>query len=463
MLGIREFLSRRNGAVGLSIFSNTVLILFKIVIGLYTGSVSIISEAIHSSTDLLAAVIAFVAIRTAARPADANHPYGHGKAESVAAAVEALLIFVAAGLIIYEAVGRLLRGAAVENLGWGIAVMFLSSAVNWAVSEHLFRVARRTESPAIAADAWHLRTDLYTAFGVGVGLLVVRLTGIMAFDPLIAIAVAFFILKAAWDIVRGAMADLLDESLPESEEAKIRQVLEANQGSYSRVRVMRTRRGGGSRRIYIALEFPPSVSMADAHTITENLEGQIRQLFPAANVIVEAEAPPAETPETVIQTIERVARRLAIPIHHIRAYKSDNHFYASLHLEVDKSLSLDAAHERASLLEEELRREIPLLARIDTQIEPGGQEAAADQDQAYAATQVASSLRELARQEPAVEGVHDIQVRRDDGKLSVSLHCALSGQVPIGEAHRISSEIEARVRQELPDVQSVVVHTEPGD
>ncbi len=462
---IRTYLNQRNGAVVLSILSNTMLILLKIVIGLYTGSVSIISEAIHSSTDLLAAIIAFFAIRTAARPADENHPYGHGKAESLAAAVEALLIFLAAGLIIYEAARRLYEGDwEVENLGWGIGVMLVSSAANFVVSRHLFRVAKRTGSPALAADAWHLATDLYTALGVGLGLVVVVITGIKAFDPLIAIGVALFIFKAAWDISRSALADLLDERLPASDEAKIQAVLDANRSLFSRMRILRSRRAGSERRIYIALEFPPSVSMSDAHTITERLEHEISEVLPGSSVIVEAEAPPkGETDETVIETVERVARRLGVPVHHIRVSRAENDFIVSLHLEVDEALSLEAAHVEATRLEEELRREIPDLARVDTHIEPTPLAAAPEQDQARTRDRIQVVIEEMEEDLPAVRGVHDIQVRRKDGQLNVSLHCTLAGEVPITEAHHVSSEIEARLRREFPDIQNVLVHTEPQE
>jgi cation diffusion facilitator family transporter len=462
MRGMLEYLNQRTGAVTLSVVSNTTLIVLKIVIGVYTGSVSIISEAIHSSTDLLAAIIAFFAIRSAVRPPDEQHPYGHGKLESLAATVEALLIVAAAGLITFEAARRLYYGAVIENVEWGIGVMAFSSAVNFAVSRHLFRVAQRTESPALSADAWHLATDLYTALGVGIGLVIVRLTGIKAFDPLVAIGVALFILKAAWDIARGALADLLDESLPESNQARIRAVLDAHRQLYSNVRVMRTRRAGGGRRVYVALEFPPTVSMADAHAVTEHLEQEIRVIYPGSSVTVEAEAPSsAETPGNAIETVERVARRLGVPVHHVSAYASDGRFNLSLHLEVDPALSLADAHSLATRLEDELRREIPRLARVDTHIEPSSRQVQPDQEQVRARAQVQAALQEMAEHIPQVRGVHDIQVRTSEGNLTVSLHCALDGSVSIGEAHRISDEIVEGLKHRLPQVQSVLVHTEP--
>ena len=459
-----EFFNQRTGAVALAVVSDAILILLKIAVGFYTGSVSIISEAIHSSTDLLAAVIAFFAIRSAAKPPDESHPYGHGKLESLAATIEALLIFSAAGLIIYAGVRRLYYGAVIENLDWGIGVMAFSSATDLVVSRHLFRVARRTESPAISAEAWNLTTDIYGALAVGIGLIVVRVTGIKAFDPLIAIGVALFILRAGWNVARGAVADLLDESLPSGDQIRIRGVLDAHRQLYSSVRTMRTRRAGGRRVVYIALQFPPTASMADAHAVTEHLEQEIRLVYPGSSVTVEPEAPAStETPENVIETVERVARRLGAPVHHTSAYASDGGFSVSLHLEVDPALSLADAHALSTRLEDALRVDIPNLTRVDSHIEPVSRQVQGDQEQVRVTAQVHAALQELAEQIPHVRGVHDIQVQRNGASLVVSLHCALDGTVPIGDAHRIGDEIAGGLKRRLPNVGSVLVHTEPQE
>jgi cation diffusion facilitator family transporter len=459
MLG---YLNQRTGAVALAIVSDAILISFKVIVGLYTGSVSIFSEAIHSSTDLLAAIVAFLAIRSAAKPPDETHPYGHGKLESLAATIEALMIFAAAGVIIFEASRRLYYGTVIENVDWGIGVMGFSSASDFFVSRHLFRVARLTESPAISAEAWNLATDIYAALAVAAGLIVVRVTGIKAFDPLLAIGVAIFILRAGWQVGRGAIADLLDESLPSSDQNRIRNVLEGHRQLYSSVRTMRTRRAGGRRLVYIALQFPPTVSMADAHAVTVDLEEEIRKVYPGSTVTVEAEAPPEASPTVdVVEIVERVARRLGLPVHHIGVYSNDHRFNLSLHLEVDPTLSLADAHALATRLEDELRSEIPRLARIDSHIEPASHDIESDEEQVRAAAQVRDALEELAGEIPQVQGVHDIQVRRNGGDLVVSLHCALDGAVPIGEAHRIGDEIAGGLKHNLPNVKSVLVHTEP--
>ncbi len=198
-------------AAALSIASNSLLILVKISVGLAMGSISVVAEGLHSMLDLMAAIIAFFGIRIASRPPDSEHPFGHGKAESVSAGIEGGLIFLAAAIIVFEAGRRIFAGVSLQLLEVGMGVMLLSAVVNIVVSRYLFRVARRTESVALEADAWHLTTDVYTSLGVMAGLVVVRLTGFDLLDPLIAMGVAGLIVKAAWDVTRKSWMGLLDE------------------------------------------------------------------------------------------------------------------------------------------------------------------------------------------------------------------------------------------------------------
>jgi cation diffusion facilitator family transporter len=216
-----ELQHRKRNVALVSVASNTVLVAAKAFIGLSTGSVSVLSEAAHSSVDLLAAVIAFFAVRTSARPADEDHPFGHGKWENVSGTVEALLIFVAAAWIVWEAVHKLLALRPLEAPGPGAALMLASAVINYFVSRLLFRVGRQTESPALEADAWHLRTDVWTSAGVMVGLGVIWLglhfrlqVNLSWLDPVVAIGVALLIVRAAWLLTVRAGRDLLDVGLP---------------------------------------------------------------------------------------------------------------------------------------------------------------------------------------------------------------------------------------------------------
>ena len=197
----------------LSIVSNSFLIIMKLAVGIITGSVSIISEAIHSTMDLLAALIAYVSIKLSSRPADSIHNYGHEKLENISGVIESLLIFLASALIIREAVKKILSNEPVTSLGMGFIVMFISAGINYFVSRRLYKVAKEEESVALEADALHLKVDVYTSLGVGAGLLLIHITKKNYLDPVVAILIALFILKEAYDMLKHAFSPLLDAKI----------------------------------------------------------------------------------------------------------------------------------------------------------------------------------------------------------------------------------------------------------
>ncbi|HNT94034.1 MAG TPA: cation diffusion facilitator family transporter, partial [Bacteroidales bacterium] len=210
----------------LSVLSNSLLIIMKIMVGIFTGSVSIISEAIHSAIDLVAAVIAFFAVKISGTPADDRHPFGHGKVENVSGVIEALLIFAAAAWIVYEAMDRFIHPGETEALGLGVLVMVISAVVNIFVSRRLYKVARLTDSVALEADALHLKTDVITSAGVALGLALIWITGWHILDPLIALLVALVIIYESWMLLRRAFYPLLDTALSQSEMEKLTAILD---------------------------------------------------------------------------------------------------------------------------------------------------------------------------------------------------------------------------------------------
>ncbi len=279
----------------LSIISNSGLVLMKFVVGFAIGSVSIISEAIHSSMDLLAAVIAFFSVRKSAEPPDAGHSFGHGKFEDISGFVEAVLIFVAAILIIREAAIKLMNPASEENLRSpdlifaGIAVMAISALANWYVSQRLMRVAAQSGSIALEADAWHLRTDVYTSLGVFGGLILIRLTGMTIFDPLVAIGVALVIMKAAYDLTVKSFADLIDHSIPEIDEKRIREIICEHSNDYAGFHDLRTRRSGPEVFIEFHLVVPGNVSVTQSHDLADHLEADLSLEIPRARITIHIE------------------------------------------------------------------------------------------------------------------------------------------------------------------------------
>lgn len=266
----------KRSAAQLSVVSNTLLVIAKLVIGLLSGSVSILSEAVHSGIDLVAAGIAWYSVRESGKPADDDHHYGHGKIENVAGTIEAVLIFGAAIFIIWEAIQKLRTGhVEVENLGLGAAVMAVSAGANYLVSRHLLSVAVKTDSVALEADALHLRTDVYTSAGVLGGLLAIKLTGITLLDPIVAIVVALMIFKAAWDLTRNAFFHILDVKLPDEEEAIIHQVLEGYANRFIEYHKLRTRKSGHIRHIDMHLVVPKQMTVEAAHALSHEITDEI--------------------------------------------------------------------------------------------------------------------------------------------------------------------------------------------
>jgi cation diffusion facilitator family transporter len=277
----------------LSVISNTGLVLMKFVVGFAIGSVSIISEAIHSSMDLIAAVIAFFSVRKSAEPPDADHSFGHGKFEDLSGLIEALLIFVAAILIIYEAVLKLLGLTTIElqpeMLIFGIAVMGISALANWYVSHRLFIVAKKSESIALESDAWHLRTDIYTSLGVFAGLVLITLTGNPIFDPLVALGVAVVIMKAAYDLTKRSLADLIDHSIPETDEKRIKEIICEHSSIYAGFHDLKTRRSGPEIFIEFHLVVPGDISVVESHDLTDHLESDLNTEYPRATITIHVE------------------------------------------------------------------------------------------------------------------------------------------------------------------------------
>ena len=287
---------RKSNAALLSVASNSLLVAGKLAIGLMIGSVAVISEAIHSAVDLLAALIALFAVRTSHKPADREHPFGHGKIENISGTVEALLIFLAAAWIIYEAAKKLMHPEVVESIGWGVLVMGVSSLVNILVSSHLFRVARETESIALEGDAWHLRTDVYTSAGVMLGLLLILVGERLLpaydwhwLDPAAAIVVALLIARAAWHLTRDAAGDLLDASLPPTERQWLREYIRRPRPAVHGYHDLRTRRSGEVRFIEFHLIVHGDMTVEESHYMTDVMTLEINKQFPNAVVTIHVE------------------------------------------------------------------------------------------------------------------------------------------------------------------------------
>lgn len=292
-------MSAKSRVAALSIASNSLLILLKLVAGAITGSIAIITEAIHSMVDLVASVIAFISVRKADAPADEEHPYGHEKVENLAANVEGILILVGAAIIVYEATHRLVAGAEVETLGVGIAVMGFSVVANLAVSAALSHRAKIDESPALAGDAAHLRTDALTSAGVLVGLALVEITGAASFDSITALVVAAAIVVSGINIIRRSSGVLVDEVLPGAEMDRIEAAIAAARTpEVAGYHKLRARRAGSRRHIDFHVQYRSGTTLERAHELAHEMRDEIEAAIPQAEVLIHVE------PETSLRERE---------------------------------------------------------------------------------------------------------------------------------------------------------------
>jgi cation diffusion facilitator family transporter len=285
----RIMVGRARRWAALSVVSNSALVAGKLVVGILGGSIAIIAEALHSGLDLVASVVTFFAVRISAQPADKEHPYGHGKFENLGAMVEALLILVAAGIIVREAVGRLTDAQPPEMHGLGTAVMAVSALVNWLVSGKLFKVARETDSIALEGDAWHLRTDVWSSVAVAVGVALVWVTDWHILDPLCALVVALLIgyagLKLVYDTTRG----LTDVALPKEQEGRVRAIISSFGQSFYEFHGLRTRKSG--RKVYIDFHLVGcrDRTLGSVHALCDDIERALEKELGNADVTIHVE------------------------------------------------------------------------------------------------------------------------------------------------------------------------------
>jgi cation diffusion facilitator family transporter len=273
----------------LSIISNSLLIVMKLIVGVISGSISILSEAIHSFMDLLASIIAFFSVRISDTPADERHPYGHGKFENVSGVIEAVLIFFAAFWIIFEAVKKLINPGEIEKISYGFVVMLISAIINFIVSRKLYKVAKETESIALEADALHLKTDVYTSVGVAGGLFLILVTGLHILDPLIAIVVALLILKESVELFRKAYSPLLDISLSSKELESIKSIINVHCSDTINFHNLRSRKAGNYNYVDFHLNLPENLTVKEAHEICDAIEKDIKSELKNTEVTIHVE------------------------------------------------------------------------------------------------------------------------------------------------------------------------------
>lgn len=270
----------------LSIISNATLIIFKIVAGIISGSVSIISEAIHSSMDLLASIIAFFSVKASSKPADDDHPFGHGKIENISGVIEGVLILVASIMIIVQAIKKIYNPRPIENEWVAILVMFISGFINFIVSTKLYKVGEEEDSMALKADALHLKTDIYTSLGVGIGILLIKITKIHILDSIVAILVAFLIIKEAVELTKNGFDELIDKRLSDEEENEIKDIIERCKSEFIDYHKLKTRKSGNVKHIDFHITLDKNTTVKEAHDIIGDIKKEMNKSIKNSRVTI---------------------------------------------------------------------------------------------------------------------------------------------------------------------------------
>jgi cation diffusion facilitator family transporter len=301
--------AEKTAVANLSVLSNSCLVILKVVAGAMMGSVGVMSEALHSGMDLVAAVIAKYSVKRSAEPADRDHQYGHGKFENMSGLFEGALIFVVAAIIVIEASRRLMSLSDVEYVPAGMAVMGISTVVNIYVSRRLFEVAKRTDSLALEADACHLRTDVWTSAGVFVALGVIQVTGWQYVDPVVAIVVAGFIIRAAYSITSRSTDGLLDRTLPEHEMMIVKEILLEHETHFVDWHRLRARKTGSERQLDLHVTVPSAMSVSESHALVEAMESEIRLKLPKSTIVIHVEPCEKDCETCRIAESERIFKK----------------------------------------------------------------------------------------------------------------------------------------------------------
>jgi cation diffusion facilitator family transporter len=447
-----------------SIVSAVVLFGLKVFLVVLTGSLGVLSEAMHSFLDLLAAAITYFSVRVADKPADAQHLYGHGKIESFSAFVETALLLLTAVYIIFEAVQRLIfHGAHIRPSLSAILILAGCMGIDFFRSRALKRVAGKYPSEALEADALHFSTDVWSTFVVILGItgawlgLKFGVPWLSQLDAVAALVVAGVIIWIGSRLGKRTADALLDVA-PRGLRERIERAVDKTEGVLQSERV-RVRRAGQRYFVDVTISVPRTASLEQAHAASEAVEKGIAQIVPA-DVVVHVE-PRAKSDENLFETIRALSQRRGLAVHELSAHHFDGRLFIELHLEVDEGSTLKQAHRRATELEEDILNATDPRAFVNIHIEPLGTKIAGAEQMKDLTRSVQDYLNSLQAEYSELLDCHDVHVRSVDHKILVSCHCAMDGALEITAVHDITAALEDRVKERFPQIFRLTIHPEP--
>jgi len=459
--------TEKRAVAGNSVLAAVAITGLKIIVGITTNSLGILSEAAHSGLDLIAALVTFFSVRVSDKPADADHQYGHGKVENFSAFIETGLLLLTCVAIIYEAVRRLFFHPEEMSIKPSIAaflVMFFSMGVDYWRSRALGRIAAKYDSQALEADALHFSTDIWSSAVVVVGLLLVwigergRIPWLREADPIAALFVAGVVIWVSWRLARKTIDALLDAA-PSGVRSKILSAVSRVEGLLEIERV-RIRRAGNRYFADLSIGLARNVTFQRSEQVADAVTQAVHSVLPDADVVVHS-APRAMRTENIFDRVRAVATRHNFNVHDVSVQDLRGKLHVEQHLELDERLSLKEAHDRVTVLESEIRRDVPEISSILTHIESepstieSGDEIASD-------VKLEKKLKAIVKDFPEVLDVHEVEVKRVRGRLYVSCHCTFSDDLPLSRVHDIQTELEIRFKQAAPELFRVLIHPEPS-
>jgi cation diffusion facilitator family transporter len=464
---IEEAREKKRAAL-LSVGSALLLVSLKTFLVVRTRSLGVLSEALHSSLDLIAAIITFLSVRMSDQPADERHPYGHGKFENFSAFVETALLALTALYIIYEAISRLFfKTVHIQPSVTAILVLLVALSIDLTRARALRNVAKKYSSDALEADALHFSTDVWSTIVVifGIGLVWAGETWnvpwLVYADALAGLAVAAIVLWVGAQLGRRTLDALLDAA-PEGLQQEIAKAVARMDGVLDVDRV-RVRRAGNRHFVDATVSVARTASLEQVHALSDAIEKRIGEIVPS-DVMVHAE-PRAPQGEHLFEAIRAVAQRRGLAIHDVHALQQDGQLFIELHLEVDENLSLREAHRQASELEEEIRKLRDGSTEVNIHIEPLGRRIATPDAGIGEIKQLSQDIEEFLNRLPSefVELVncHDVRVRQVEHHILVSCHCTMKSALPITQVHDVTAALENRVKEMFPQIYRVTIHPEP--
>jgi cation diffusion facilitator family transporter len=456
--------AEKRAVAGSSVLAAIAITALKTLVGVTTGSLGILSEAAHSALDLIAATITFFSIRVSDKPADAEHQYGHGKVENFSAFMETGLLLLTCIWIVYEAVSRLFfRQVEIEPSIKAFVVMFFSMVVDFWRSRALGRIAAKYDSQALEADALHFSTDIWSSGVVVLGLLLVllgrrfRIEWLRDADPIAALFVAGVVVYVSWRLARRTIDALLDAA-PAGVRSRIISAVSRVDGLLEVDRV-RIRRAGNRYFADLSIGLSRNVTFQRSEQVADAVTDAVHNVLPDADVVVHS-VPRAVHTENIFDRVRAVATRNNLNVHDVSVQDLRGHLHVEQHLELDERLSLKEAHDRVTVLEAEIRRDVPEISSILTHIEsepatiePG--------DEMVRDARLEKRLKAIAAEFPEILDMHDVQIKRVRGRLYVSCHCTMSDDLPLTRVHDISTQLEIRFKQAAPELFRVLIHPEP--